>query len=64
VGSRVKGEKNHVFNFFLDPQLVTDVNLAKESLEKYIDDLNFVLAKNTNRHLLFDPETGVIVTDN
>ncbi len=48
--------------FFIDPELVTDLPFAKICLKKYVDDMNFVLGKNTVRWLKFDPETDVVVT--
>ena len=61
--NHINAIKTHVFKFYLDPLLVTDLDFVKESLVKYIQDINFVLAKNTNRQLSFDPETGVVITD-
>lgn len=54
--------KVHVIKFFLDPALVPDMNVAKDVLSKYVADMNVVLAKNTNRSLVFEPETGIILT--
>jgi hypothetical protein len=54
--------KEHVIKFFLDPALVPDVDFAKTALAKYVLDMNTILAKNTNRQLAFDPETGIILT--
>ena len=53
----------HTFKFYLDPALAPDMAFAKAVLPKYIADMNTVLAKNTNRQLAFDPETGIILTD-
>ena len=54
--------KEHVFKFYLDPALVTDINFTKAVLPKYVADMNFVLQKNTNRRLVFNPETDIILT--
>ena len=51
-----------VIKFYLDPALVTDMNFAKAVLPKYVADMNVVLAKNTNRRLAFDPESGILLT--
>lgn len=55
--------KTHIIKFYLDPTLSADMDFAKQVLPKYVDDMNFILAKNTNRRLAFDPETGIITTD-
>jgi hypothetical protein len=52
----------HIIKFFLDPALVPDMNVAKVVLAKYVADMNVALAKNTNRSIVFDPETGIILT--
>jgi len=54
--------KTHVIKFYLDPVLVTNLEFAKTVLPKYVADMNTVLAKNTDRVLLFDPETDIILT--
>jgi len=54
--------QEQVFKFYLDPALVPDLEFAKTVLPKYVDDINTILAKNTARRLLFDPETGIILT--
>ena len=59
------GSSEYVFKFFLDPVLVSsslDESFVKKSLVQYVDDMNKILAKNTNRRLVFDPESGVVVT--
>ena len=55
--------KVHVFKFYLDPSLAPDIAFAKAVLPKYVADMNTILAKNTNRRLALDPETGIVVTD-
>lgn len=55
--------KQHVIKFYLEPALVTDMEFAKMVLPKYVQDMNTILAKNTNRQLIFDPETGIILTE-
>lgn len=54
--------KVHRLKFYLDPLLVPDLEFARGSLAKYVEDMNFVLAKNTSRRLLFDPATDIILT--
>ncbi len=54
--------KEHVIKFYLDPAIVPDTDFAKSVLPKYVADMNAILAKNTNRRLLFDPETDIIQT--
>jgi hypothetical protein len=54
--------KEHVMKFYLDPALVPDLDFAKGVLVKYVDDMNAILQKNTDRRLVFDPESGVILT--
>jgi S-layer homology domain len=55
--------KEHPFKFYLDPALVPDMNFAKTVLVEYVNDMNVILAKNTDRRLAFDPETDIILTD-
>jgi len=54
--------KTHIFKIYIDPSLVSDIQFAKQVLPKYVQDMNAVLAKNTNRELIFDPDTGIIPT--
>ena len=54
--------KEHPFKFYLDPALVPDMDFAKTVLVKYVYDMNIILAKNTSRRLVFDPETDIIIT--
>lgn len=53
--------KEMTFKFYLDPALVPDMDFAKAVLPKYIEDMNIVLIKNTNRRLVFNPETDIII---
>lgn len=53
--------KEMPFKFYLDPALVTDMDFAKTALSGYVEDMNGILAKNTNRRLLFNPETDIIL---
>ncbi|MBK8616085.1 MAG: S-layer homology domain-containing protein [Anaerolineales bacterium] len=53
----------HVIKFYLDPALVPDVNFAKAVLGEYVHDMNVILAKNTSRRLIFNPETDIILTN-
>lgn len=55
--------KEHVIKFYLATALVSDVDFVKTVLPKYIADMNVILAKNTNRRLVFNPETDIIITD-
>ena len=54
--------KEHPFKFYLDPALVPDMNFAKMVLTKYVADMNYILAKNTSRRLVFNPATDIILT--
>jgi hypothetical protein len=54
--------REHVIKFYLDPVLVPDVEFTKTALVQYVDDLNVILAKNTVRRFVFDPETGLVLT--
>jgi len=51
-----------VIKFYLEPALVPDMNFAKTVLPKYVADMNTILAKNTDRRLVFNPESGIILT--
>ncbi len=55
------GLKIQEFKIYIDPLLVPDLEFAKENLPKYVYDMNFILAKNTNRRLRFNPETDIIL---
>lgn len=54
--------KEHPFKFYLDPALVPDMSFAETVLTKYVADMNYILAKNTDRRLVFDPATDIILT--
>jgi hypothetical protein len=54
--------KGHVFKFYLDNAVAPDIEFAKAVLPKYVEDMNSILAKNTNRRLIFNPETDIIIT--
>lgn len=54
--------KYHTLRFFLDPRLANNFEFTQYCLQKYMDDVNIVLAKNTVRRLEFNPETGIILT--
>jgi hypothetical protein len=60
--AQVASPSAHVFKFYLDPSLVTDMQFAKLVLPKYVDDMNYILAKNTNQLLTFNPESDIILT--
>jgi len=51
--------------FYLHPDLVATTNMGaiKTNLVKYVEDVNYVLAKNTLRRWGFNPNTGIIVTN-
>jgi hypothetical protein len=51
----------HAIKFYLDPKLVPDPGFAEQALAKYVEDINFVLQKNTGRQLVFDPATGIVL---
>ena len=55
--------KQHVFKFYLDPALVPNMDFAKAVLPKYVEDMNTILAKNTNRRLVFNPETDILLVN-
>jgi hypothetical protein len=55
--------KNHVFKFYLDPALVPNMDFAQAVLPKYVEDMNTILAKNTNRRLVFNPEADITLTN-
>jgi len=57
------GIKQQVFKFYLDPALVSNMDFAKAVLPKYVEDMNIILTKNTNRRLVFNPETDIILTN-
>ena len=50
--------KTHTVTFYLDPALITST--TPSDLAQYISDMNVVLAKNTDRRLEFDPQSGVL----
>jgi hypothetical protein len=52
----------HTFKFYLDPALVPNMDFAKAVLPKYIADMNTILAKNTDRQLVLNIETGIVLT--
>jgi len=54
--------KEHIIKFYLDPALVSDADFARSVLSKYVQDMNIILAKNTNRRLVFEPQSGLILT--
>lgn len=49
--------------FYLHPDLVTNYALVQTNLGKYIVDMNEVLAKNTTRRLIFNSNTGIVITN-
>jgi hypothetical protein len=55
--------KPHFFKFYLDPALVPNMDFAKAVLPKYVEDMNTILAKNTSRRLVFNPETDILLTN-
>ncbi len=60
-GKRVV-HKEHTIKFYLDPKLAQDIGFAKQALSVYVEDMNYVLSKNTNRRLVFDPDKNIILT--
>jgi hypothetical protein len=55
--------KDHEIIFYFDPNLVADMDFAKAVLPKYVEDMNRILEKTTNRRLIFNPETDIILVD-
>ena len=55
---------NNWVQFYIDPAIAATASIAtiRANLVKYVEDLNFILAKNTGRKFDFNPATGVIVT--
>ena len=58
-------ENPHDLRFFLSPDLVggMDPDELKSRMVQYAGDINLVFGKQTNRLFLFDPDTGITVTD-
>ena len=54
----------HALRFFLDPDLVGDMSAQdlKSNIAQYAEDINLIFAKQTNRRLAFDPDTGISLT--
>jgi hypothetical protein len=56
--------ENHRIMFFLGPGLAGE--LAEDELgrrlSQYVEDLNVIFGKQTNRHFGFDPETDITIT--
>ena len=55
----------HDLRFFLDPNLVMgmDIDELKSNLSQYAEDINNIFAKQTIRQIVFDPNTGITITD-
>ena len=55
----------HNLRFFLDPNLVSgmDFNDLKSNLSQYAEEINNVFAKQTIRRIVFDPDTGITITE-
>jgi len=55
----------HTLRFFLHPDLVAGIDTPQlqARLTQYAADLNLIFAKQTNRHFVFDPVTGITITD-
>lgn len=51
----------NVIKFYIHPDLATDVELIRENLIEYVEDMNYILAKNTQHQVKYDPDTGVVV---
>lgn len=56
--------KEHTIKFYVDPELIENLNSAKIFISKYVEDLNFVYSKTTNRIFVFNPEKDLIITNN
>ena len=50
---------SHRIKFYLDPQLLTNMDEARIRLAKYVNDMNAVLSINTNRRIIFDPASDL-----
>jgi len=50
--------------FYLHPDVAATASLStiRANLVKYVEDMNFILAKNTQHSVTFTPATGLIVT--
>jgi hypothetical protein len=61
---RSEQTETQVIKFFLNPALLegTDTVEVARRLARYVDDINFIFAKNTDRQFSFDPSTGLIFT--
>jgi len=57
-----KKQKYNVLKFYLDPNLAPNIEFAKKVLPKYVEDMNYILQKNTNLKLIFNPKTDIIYT--
>lgn len=55
---------NNWLQFYIDPAIAATASITtiRANLVKYVEDLNFILAKNTGRTFNFNPATGVTVT--
>jgi hypothetical protein len=55
--------KSHTLKFYFNSNLTIDINFAKTVLPKYVEDMNIILAKNTNREFIFNPETDIVIVN-
>jgi hypothetical protein len=55
----------HELRFFLDPNLVDcmDTNELMSNMTQYAEDVNNIFAKQTIRRMVFDPNTGITITN-
>ena len=61
-----EGYSEFPFRFYLDRKMVQsepELDFARRMLPIYIQDMNYVLAKNTAVQLRFDPESDIILVD-
>lgn len=52
----------NVIKFYIHPDLSPDVSVIKNDLVEYVNDMNYILAKNTQHQLSYNPNTGCVVS--
>lgn len=55
----------HEIKFYLDPAMAATASMTtiRTNLSRMVEDMNYILAKNTEKAFVFHPSTGVIVTN-
>jgi hypothetical protein len=56
------GVREHIVKFYFHSDLLPDLEYARDVLPEYVADMNAILAKNTNRVLVFDPASGIVTS--